>query len=99
MTAAVEAAIAALRDGQTVVLPTDTVYGLCVNATDPDAARRLAELKGRPEGMPVALLAADLEAVLDAVPELRGEAEAVARALLPGRSRSSFRIRRGASPG
>ena len=78
------AAVAALRDGQTVVLPTDTVYGLCVDANNPDAARRLAELKGRPEGMPVALLAADLEAILDAVPELRGNAEVFARALLPG---------------
>jgi tRNA A37 threonylcarbamoyladenosine synthetase subunit TsaC/SUA5/YrdC len=34
--------------------------------------------------MPVALLAADLDVVLDAVPEARGRAAVVARALLPG---------------
>jgi L-threonylcarbamoyladenylate synthase len=34
--------------------------------------------------MPVQLLAADLDAILDAVPEARGRAAVVARALLPG---------------
>jgi L-threonylcarbamoyladenylate synthase len=45
---------------------------------------RLFKLKGRPEGMPCALLAADLDAILDAVPELRGRAAVMARTLLPG---------------
>jgi tRNA threonylcarbamoyl adenosine modification protein (Sua5/YciO/YrdC/YwlC family) len=34
--------------------------------------------------MPTALLAADLDAILDAVPEARGRAAVAARALLPG---------------
>ncbi len=42
------------------------------------------ELKGRPEAHPTALLAADFELILDAVPELRGRAAVRARALLPG---------------
>jgi L-threonylcarbamoyladenylate synthase len=46
--------------------------------------RRLYRLKGRPELQPTALLAADVDALLDAVPELRGRAEVIARALLPG---------------
>jgi L-threonylcarbamoyladenylate synthase len=77
-------AIAAIRAGQAVVLPTDTVYGLCVDAYREAPARRLYRLKQRPEGMPVALLAADLDVILDAVPELRGRSAVVARALLPG---------------
>jgi L-threonylcarbamoyladenylate synthase len=40
-------------------------------------------LKRRPDGMPLALLASDLEVILDAVPELRGRAAVLARALLP----------------
>ena len=79
-----EEAIAAIRAGQAVVLPTDTVYGLCVDAYREAPARRLYRLKDRPEGMPVALLAADLDVILDAVPELRGRSAVVARALLPG---------------
>ena len=77
-------AVAAIRAGQLVVLPTDTVYGLCCDGYREPPFRRLTVLKGRPEAMPVALLAADLDALLDAVPEARGRAAVVARALLPG---------------
>lgn len=79
-----EEAVAALRAGKLVVLPTDTVYGLCADGYREAPVRRLYRLKRRPKSMPVALVAADLEAVLAAVPELRGRAAAVARALLPG---------------
>ena len=77
-------AVAAIRAGQLVVLPTDTVYGLCCDGYREPPFRRLLKLKARPESMPVALLAADLDVVLDAVPEARGRAAVVARALLPG---------------
>ena len=80
----VEEAVAAIRAGQVVVLPTDTVYGVCVDPYHEAPTRRLAQLKGRPETHPTALLAADFEVILDAVPELRGRAAVRARALLPG---------------
>lgn len=76
-------AVAAIRAGQLVVLPTDTVYGLCCDGYRAPPFRRLTKLKGRPESMPTALLAADLDVVLDAV-QARGRAAVVARALLPG---------------
>lgn len=79
----IDAAIAALLAGEPVILPTDTVYGLCAS---PEAAPcdRMYRLKGREPGKPTALLAADLDALLDCVPELRGRAGTIARALLPG---------------
>jgi L-threonylcarbamoyladenylate synthase len=79
-----EEAVAALRAGELVVLPTDTVYGLCADGYREEPHRRLCRLKGRPEEMPTALLAADLDMILDAVPEARGRAAVAARALLPG---------------
>jgi L-threonylcarbamoyladenylate synthase len=78
------AAVAAIRAGKAVVLPTDTVYGLVADCYREAAGRRLYELKGRPGSMSCSLLAADLEMILDAVPELRGRAAVAARALLPG---------------
>ena len=60
-------AVAALRAGRAVILPTDTVYGLCALPGHEDV---LYELKGRDRSKPVALLAADVEALLDAVPGL-----------------------------
>ena len=81
---AVDDAVAGLRAGQPVLLPTDTVYGLCVDAYREAPSLRLARLKSRPDSQPVSLLAADLDVILDAVPELRGRAAVRARALLPG---------------
>jgi len=77
-------AVAALRAGQLVVLPTDTVYGLCADAYRENPCRRLLVAKDRPETLPVQLLAADLDTILDAVPEARGRGAVAARALLPG---------------
>ena len=79
-----DAAVEALRAGALVVLPTDTVYGLCADGYREAPYRRLCRLKRRPEEMPTALLAADVDAILDAVPEARGRAAVAARALLPG---------------
>jgi L-threonylcarbamoyladenylate synthase len=76
--------VVALRAGLRVVLPTDTVYGLCADGYREGPVRRMIRLKGRPEDMPVALMANDLEVILDALPELRGRTAVLARALLPG---------------
>jgi L-threonylcarbamoyladenylate synthase len=62
-----EAAVAALRAGRAVILPTDTVYGLCALPEHEDV---LYELKDRDRSKPVALLAADVDALVAAVPAL-----------------------------
>jgi L-threonylcarbamoyladenylate synthase len=75
-----EEAVAALRAGRLVVLPTDTVYGLCAEPTA-EAATQVARVKGRGERQPTALLAGSVEVLLGLVPELP---EPILRALLPG---------------
>lgn len=82
--ALVDDAVAAIQAGQPVVLPTDTVYGLCATPYREEPVRRLYRLKGRDELRPSALLACDLDYLLECVPELRGRAGVFARALLPG---------------
>jgi L-threonylcarbamoyladenylate synthase len=77
-------AVAALRAGELVVIPTDTVYGLAASAYRAEPARRLYALKRRSPEQPTALVAGDVELLLECVPELRGRAGVVARALLPG---------------
>jgi L-threonylcarbamoyladenylate synthase len=46
-------ALAVLRAGGLVAIPTETVYGLAADASNPDAVRRIFALKGRPESHPV----------------------------------------------
>jgi L-threonylcarbamoyladenylate synthase len=60
-------AVAALRAGRAVILPTDTVYGLCAL---PEHQEVLYELKGRDRSKPVALLAADVDVLVATVPGL-----------------------------
>jgi L-threonylcarbamoyladenylate synthase len=82
--ASIESAVAAIRAGKPVVLPTDTVYGLCASPYRADPVRALYALKGRSKKQPTALMTADFELLLECVPELRGRWATMARALLPG---------------
>jgi L-threonylcarbamoyladenylate synthase len=62
--------IEALRAGLPVVLPFDTVYGLAAEPHREESTRRLYELKGRPPTQPTALVAASVDALRAALPEL-----------------------------
>ena len=69
--AGIAAATTAIRAGELVVLPTDTVYGLGADAFDPAAVRRLLDAKGRGRAMPPPVLvgaAATLDALASTVP-------------------------------
>lgn len=46
-------AVAVLRAGGLVAMPTETVYGLAADAEQPDAVRRIFEVKGRPVDHPL----------------------------------------------
>src|SRR6185436_16388667 len=59
-------AVTALRAGEVVILPTDTVYGLC---SLPEHAGKLTALKQRPS-MPIALVCADVATLVELVPEI-----------------------------
>lgn len=62
--------IDALLRGEPVILPTDTVYGLCCEATRRESTERLYALKRRDLSQPSALLAASVDDLVAALPEL-----------------------------
>ena len=51
--AAIARAVELLRGGELVAFPTETVYGLGADASNPDAVRRIFTAKGRPADHPV----------------------------------------------
>ena len=57
----VSAAARAIKRGEIVGVPTDTVYGLAADPYDEAALDRLYDIKGREEGKPIAILVADLD--------------------------------------
>jgi L-threonylcarbamoyladenylate synthase len=67
--ASIATAAACLRHGGLVAFPTETVYGLGVNALDSAAVRRLFDAKGRPANDPLIVHVASFEAM----DELLGE--------------------------
>lgn len=80
----VDHAVAAIRAGGPVILPTDTVYGLCASPYSEGPVRRAYALKGRGPTQPTALLAADVDMLFECMPELRSRIGMMLRALLPG---------------
>jgi pimeloyl-ACP methyl ester carboxylesterase len=86
----IEPAVEALREGRPVVLPTDTVYGLCGDPTGEAPAREIYRLKQRPVESPLALLAEGCRhASSTSSPSLHEP-----RATLRGRTRSCCRTPR-----
>jgi L-threonylcarbamoyladenylate synthase len=70
--------------GGVAVFPTDTVYGVCCDPENEQAARRLYALKGRPAARPAAVMCFALEPALEMLPELQHDERAALQALLPG---------------
>ncbi len=82
--AAVEAAVAALRRGALVVYPTETLYGLGADATNRDALAALVRLKGRPAGKPIGVLVAGREMLGALVAQVDRAAAALIERFWPG---------------
>ncbi len=65
-------AITILKDGGVVAFPTDTVYGVGVDPFQPEAVRKLYQIKGRPIDKPIPILVGSV-----------GDVERVAQNLQP----------------
>ena len=57
--ASVEKILQTLDSGGLVVAPSDTVYGLLVDATNETAVKKLLAFKNRPIGKPISIFVAD----------------------------------------
>jgi L-threonylcarbamoyladenylate synthase len=80
---AVREAARFLKDGGLVAFPTETVYGLGADATNPDAIARLYQAKGRPAFNPLISHVSNLAAAR-AIGRFDAAAEALAKAFWPG---------------
>ncbi len=74
----------ALRDGQLVGLPTETVYGLAANACDDDAVARIFVAKGRPADHPLIVHVASVEQVPLFAAQVPAFAQKLMQAFWPG---------------
>jgi L-threonylcarbamoyladenylate synthase len=63
-------ALRVLRSGGTLLYPTDTVWGIGCDATNPEAVARVYEIKRRADTKSLVLLASDLDMVAKYVREI-----------------------------
>jgi L-threonylcarbamoyladenylate synthase len=78
-----DAAVAALRRGQAIVVPTDTVYGIAVATAVPGATARIFAIKERPTTVALPVLVAD-EAQARTIAEVSPAAAALMARHWPG---------------
>ena len=79
----IQHAAVALKRGELVILPTETVYGLAADAANGEAVARIFEAKGRPRFNPLIAHVADA-AQAERIAVLDGRARALADAFWPG---------------
>lgn len=79
----IEVAVGVMERGGSIVYPTDTVYGLGVDATNPESVRRLFKIKKRPEIKPVPIMVRDIE-IAKKIAYINKEKEAVLNSVWPG---------------
>ena len=73
-----------LRAGETVIFPTETVYGLGANALDEEAVSKIYKAKGRPSDNPLIVHIGDKKQVYNLVRSVTKEAEIVMDKFWPG---------------
>jgi L-threonylcarbamoyladenylate synthase len=74
----------ALKSGALVAFPTETVYGLGADATNPQAVARIYEAKGRPADHPLIVHIADMHDLAEWSSDIPDYAIALARNFWPG---------------
>jgi L-threonylcarbamoyladenylate synthase len=80
----IEKAVALLNAGELVAFPTETVYGLGADASNPAAVARIFAAKGRPTTHPLIVHLSGLAAARAWVAELPEAATRLAEAFWPG---------------
>ncbi len=73
-----------INQGEVVVYPTETIYGLAADATNEDAIRRVFEMKGRLPDVPIPVIVADMGMLKDVVKQINTMAKRLMEAFWPG---------------
>ena len=70
MNDAIQKALEVLRNGGVILYPTDTVWGIGCDATDPEAVAKIYAIKNREDSKSLVLLASDMDMICRYVKEI-----------------------------
>lgn len=80
----IERAVAYLKDGQVIVYPTETIYGLGADVQNRKAVKRIYDLKARDYGLPISIVVSDLKMLREVVSDVPDRAFCLMRKFWPG---------------
>ena len=79
-----EKAAELIKQGEIVVFPTETVYGIGTNGLDGEAVKKLYEVKQRPFDKPISLLVSNMEMVNQIAKDIRDIEYKIMEKFFPG---------------
>jgi L-threonylcarbamoyladenylate synthase len=82
--AALKKAAQFIKNGETVVFPTETVYGLGADALNPKAVKKIFEAKGRPDDNPLIIHLSDEAEIETLVSDIPPKARVLMERFWPG---------------
>ena len=85
LSASTDCAVAILRSGGVIALPTDTLYGISANALDADAASKVFTVKGREEFSPLPIFVSDADDIFHYGRNVPDSAVRLAELFWPGK--------------
>ncbi len=76
--------VSKIKEGELIVFPTETVYGIGTNALDGEACKKIFEAKGRPADNPLIVHVCNLEMLKKCVGNINHIEEKLINAFMPG---------------
>lgn len=73
-----------LKAGGTIIIPTDTVYGLAADASNEEAVRKIYELKQREFSNPMSILVANQKMIKKVTKQISDTEEKIIKRFFPG---------------
>ncbi len=80
----IDRAVEFLKNGEVIVYPTETIYGLGADVLNRKAVKKIYDLKARDYGLPISILVADIAMLREFVDEVPEQALPLMRRFWPG---------------
>lgn len=77
-------AVNALKQGKLIIIPTETVYGICCDAFNESAVRKLFRIKKRPKSKPLQLLISDVKDIKKIAQKIPLKIKKIMKKIWPG---------------
>lgn len=80
---AIKCTVSAIENGEVVIIPTDTVYGIAADALNEKAVKRIYDLKNREREKPCNILVSNIEMIKEVTKGISKKEEEIIEKFMP----------------